>query len=621
MASPGMVVKVRSVLTAVRRSLVRARVEGRSLPDILGKVVRMFLRSPRQFVRALISYAQFGGSVTPRVEEIQLVGDEYQAWIGSGEAPVAMCYDGALVSIVMPVCDPSDVFLSEAIGSVKAQTYHNWELCIHDDASTRPEVVQMLREAAAGDPRIKIRWDERRGGIAAATNSALELVTGLWVCFLDHDDVLDPDALACVVAALQSGNADLVYTDHDILTEAGARFAPFFKPDWSYDLFMSQMYLGHLVAIKHELVRELRGLRSDFDGSQDYDLILRAVSAGAVVEHVPRVLYHWRAHSGSTAANAHSKPYAHHAGRKAIQAHVDVVYPGARVDDGSYTFCYDVRYPLAAPRPLASIVIPTRDRLDLLKVCIDTLLANTSYAPYEIIIVDNGSKEPETLEWLDSIAEDPKISILRADIPFNWSALNNLAAARALGEVLVFLNNDTEVIRPDWLERLVENALRADIGACGPMLLYGDRSIQHAGVVVGMGGWADHVFKGQPAVHSQQLFVSPVLRRNVLAVTGACMAIERRKFDRIGGFDESFIVCGSDVELCLRAYQSGLSNLYVAESVMLHHESRTRDPTAIPESDFIRSAETYAFYREYGDPLFNVNLDIMSTSPRLKGLG
>ena len=622
MTSAGFVVKVRSVISAMRRSLARARAEGRSVPVMAGKALRLCLSSPRRFVRNLIAYAQFQRPEQVIVADVLLPHDEYAAWIGEGEAPVAMVRQGPKISIVMPVCDPADAFLIEAIDSVKAQSYLDWELCIHDDCSTRPSVLRILADAVAGESRIKVHRGERRGGIAAATNSALELADGRWVCFLDHDDVLDPDALACVVAALQSTGANLAYTDHDILSEAGVRSAPFFKPDWSPDLFLAQMYLGHLVAIEREVVSRMGGLNSSFDGSQDYDLVLRCVRAGARVVHVPRVLYHWRAHSGSTAANADSKPYAHIAGRGALQAHVSQTHPGARVDDGTYTFCYDVRYPLPQPVPRASIIIPTRDGLDLLKVCLDSLRANTTYADYELLIVDNGSTDPATLHWLqEAVAGDARISVIQADVPFNWSVLNNLAAARATGEVLVFLNNDTEVITADWLERLVENALRPEVGVCGPLLLYGDRSIQHAGVVVGMGGWADHVFKGQAPVHHQALFVSPALRRNVLAVTGACMAVARATFEQLGGFDEGFIVCGSDVELCLRAHRQGLLNVYVSESVMIHHESKTRDPRQIPETDFVMSAAAYAPYREEGDPFFNPNLDTMSPTPRFRVTG
>lgn len=615
--------KIRSVLQALRQSLAKARSERRPLPAAVARAARMFIADPRLTIRALIAYAQPapGAPAADSVDGGDMHGP-YRSWIGRGEAIVPMCHEGPLVSVIMPVCDPPERFLVEAIESIRSQTYQNWELCIHDDASTHKAVLDLLRDLSAADARIKVRFGQSRGGISAATNSALGLASGRWACFVDHDDLLDKDALACVVAALQSGEADLAYTDHDIVGEDGIRTAPFFKPDWSPDLFSAQMYLGHLVAIELELVQRLGGLRSEFDGSQDYDLVLRCVRAGARIAHVPKVLYHWRAHAGSTAGNADSKPYAHIAGRAALQAHVDHVYPGARVDDGPHTFCYDVRYPIPSPVPMASIIIPTRDGLDLLSVCLDSLRRLTSYVNYEVLIVDNGSTEPATLHWLEETASnDPRVRVISADVPFNWSALNNLAAKYARGNVLVFLNNDTEVVSADWLDRLVENAIRPEIGVCGPLLLYGDRTIQHAGVVVGMGGWADHVFKGHVPQHHQFLFVSPVLRRNVTAVTGACMAIERAKLESLGKFDENFVVCGSDVDLGLRAHRQGLYNLYVAEAVMIHHESKTRDPRDIPASDFEMSAAAYAPYRETCEPFFNPNLDVMSPTPRLRAFG
>lgn len=614
MASNGIPQKIRSIVTATLGALRRAKSEGRSFRSMLGAARARMRGGPRHFVHALIAYSQ-ADTMRPTTAAVTL--DEYRTWLAESERVVAEVREGELVSIVMPVYNPPIEFLRAAVGSVRGQSYGNWELCIHDDGSNSPAVLALLTELA-GDPRIRVDFGSGGAGIAGATNAALALARGRWACFLDHDDLMHPAALASVVAAFLQDAPDVVYTDHDIIDEQGVRAAPFFKPDWSHDLFLSQMYLGHLVAVEMALLKRMGGLRPDFDGSQDYDLVLRCVAAGARVAHVPRVLYHWRAHSGSTAANASSKPYAHHAGRAAIQAHLDEISPGARACDGEHAFCYDVRYPIPSPPPLVSIIIPTKDGLDLLRACVDSIRAQTTYRHYEILIVDNGSTQPDTLDWLTGVAATADTRVLPAHVPFNWSCLNNIAARDARGSVLVFLNNDTEVISPEWLERLVENALRRDIAVCGPMLLYADRTIQHAGVVVGMGGWADHVFKAASPTHHQHLFVSPALRRNVLAVTGACMAIERAKFESLGGFDEGFVVCGSDVELCLRAYRAGYSNLYVADSVMIHHESKTRDPREVPQGDFEMSMVAYAPYREEGDPFFSPNLDPMSPLPRFR---
>ncbi|RYG98417.1 MAG: glycosyltransferase family 2 protein [Alphaproteobacteria bacterium] len=581
---------------------------------MLAKLWSGLRMGPRGFARLVIRYSSHGVAGEPG-HAVEL--DEYQHWLNQRTADPVKAGAFGKVSVVMPVCDTPLEFLREAYSSVLAQTYLDWELCIHDDGSKASWVRTELERMQASDPRVKVSYGTGRSGIAAATNSALSLAQGVWVAFLDHDDVLHPAALALTAQALSRESSQIVYTDHDALDESGRRCKPYFKPDWSPDLFLAQMFMGHLVVMERALVLEVGGLRHEMDGAQDYDLILRCVAAGARISHVPEVLYHWRQHAGSTSANADSKPYAHNAGRRALQQFVDIVYPGARVDDGEYTFCYDVRYPRAHPLKLASIIIPTKDGLDLLEVCIDTIRRITVDQPYEIIVVDNGSVHEQTKRWLAGIVADPRIRVLPADVPFNWSALNNLAAREARGEVLVFLNNDTEVVQADWLVRLVELCERVDVGVCGPLLVYGDGTIQHAGVVVGMGGWADHVFKGQATVHHQHLFTSPMLRRNVLAVTGACMAIAKDKFDAIGGFDESFVVCGSDVELCLRAYERGLLNVYLADVCLIHHESKTRDPRAIPESDFVQSEIAYRQYRTNGDPFYSSNLDDMQSSPTL----
>ncbi len=606
--------KLGNLIRGIYWSVRRAQGQGVSAATIVGALARAARKGPRHLVRSILSYAN--GSHSPPIAVTP--PDVYGDWL-SKEPPAAVPEDAGLISIVMPVCNTPEVFLREAVASVESQTYRNWELCIHDDASDQPHVARILSELAQRLPTLRVSRSTERRGIAATTNAAVALAKGRWITFLDHDDLLEPDALAAVVACHQATSANVVYTDHDVLGEDGRLRNPYFKPDWNLDLFLSQMYLGHLVSFDAELVRRMGGLDSNCDGSQDYDLVLRCVADGATVAHVPKVLYHWRAHAGSTAANADSKPYAHHAGRRALQNHVQSTHPGADVDDGAQLFCYDVRYPYADKGPLASIIIPTRDGLELLRTCVESLYAKTLYRDFEIIVVDNGSSQPETLQWLEGMSRRDSFRVITANVPFNWSALNNLAAREARGEVLVFLNNDTEIIDGEWLQRLAENALRPDVGVCGPLLLYGDRTIQHAGVVIGMGGWADHVFKGEAPVHNQNLFVSPVLQRQVLAVTGACMVLARDTFESLGGFDESFIVCGSDVELCLRAHARGLSTVYVARSAMIHHESKTRDPRAIPESDFVRSAEAYSPYREEGDPFFSPNLDYMASSPRLRG--
>lgn len=626
MSRPGFGARLRDLMRALIQGVRHARSSGLSLSQILVRALAALRHGPREFARHTMRYQRevvgaplLAAGVPDVVSQAGRPSLDYEAWLVSCEPAVPMETEGPLISVVMPTCETPKAFLREVIDSVRAQHYQNWELCICDDASTLQHVRADLDVASAAEPRIRITSNARRSGIAATTNGALAIARGEYVAFIDHDDLLHPDALGAVAAKFAEKRFDVVYTDHDCVDERGRRSQPYFKPDWSPDLFTAQMYLGHLLTVRRDLIGRLGGLRSETDGSQDYDLVLRCVAHGAKVGHVPRVLYHWRQHAGSTALDAGSKPYAHHAGRRAIQEYLDRVYPGARVEDSANTFCYDVRYPLDERMHQASIIIPTRDGLDLLRTCVDSLCRRTAYHNYELIVVDNGSRDPLTLQWLDSKQAQGVLRVLPGDMPFNWSVLNNLAAREARGDVLVFLNNDVEIIDGQWLERLMENALRKDVGVCGPLLLYGDGTIQHAGVVVGMGGWADHIHKGSPPAHTQRYTASPMLRRNVLAVTGACMAVARDRFDEMGGFDESFIVCGSDVELCLRAYRGGLLNVYVPEARLIHHESKTRDPRQIDENDFIRSAEAYAPYRTEGDPYFHPALDAMSTTPQLKG--
>lgn len=591
-----------------------ARAQGESWRTIAGNAMRAF---------GTDGMRGFGGRLHRFVHAPGRAGSDgssYERWIEQSSVAIEAPATGPLISVVIPAYKPPAGFLAAALDSVLEQSYARLEVCVSDDASGDAGTLALLRDYAARDARVRYVLREERGGIAANTNSALQLARGDYVVFLDHDDVLQRDALAHLVTAINAGAAgDVVYSDHDCLGPDGRRRNPFFKPDWSPDLFLAQMYLGHFVAIRRELLQQVGGLRSGCDGSQDYDLALRCVAAGATVTHIPHVLYHWRQHPDSTAANPGSKPYAHEAGRRAIQHYLDLQSPGATAGDGEHLFTYDVRYPLPAAAPRVAVLIPTRDRVDLLSPCIASIFDRTVYPNYEVVVIDNGSVEPATRQYFDTAgAAHPNLRVLPAPVPFNWSHLNNLGAAAVDADVYVFLNNDTVVVSPDWLQRLVENALRPQVGVCAPLLLYEDGTIQHAGVVVGMGGWADHVYKGDPPQHRQDLFVSPMLRRNVLAVTGACMAIAADKFRALGGFDEEFIICGSDVDLCLRAHRRGLHNVYLPEARLYHYESKTRDPRAIPEVDFVRSAASYGNFRTDGDPLFSNNLDPMRSSPSLR---
>ena len=546
-------------------------------------------------------------------QEYQDYTQQLQAALNDGIDPVA----GPRFSILVPLYNTPERYLREMITSVINQSYTNWELCLAD-GSTEHYVEEVCREYAQGDARIRyMRLAENRG-ISGNSNACADMADGEYLVLLDHDDVLPAHALIENAKAILETQADVLYSDEDHLTAAGTHTAPFFKPDWSPDLLYSQMYICHLLVIRRELFTEIGGFRPDFDGSQDYDLMLRLSEKTDRICHIPEILYFWRESETSTAANADAKPYAHIAGKRALNEHLNRKYGlGAHAEDSAYTFVFDARFALPAGL-LVSIIIPMKDKWEMTAACVQSILDKSSYQNFEILLLDNRSEEENTKKWLKEIPlQDHRVRVIAADMEFNWSKLNNFGVSHACGDVFIFLNNDTQVISEDWMERLSENAWRNDTGVVGALLLYPDQTIQHAGVVVGIGDWADHIFKGMQPSHYGSPYVSPMVSRNVLAVTGACLAVSRRTWDMIGAFDEEFIICGSDVEYGIRAYEHGLFNRYDVNVQLYHLESKSRD-SYIPEIDFQKSYAAYTPYRENVDPFFNVNLDKASVIPMEK---
>ena len=520
-------------------------------------------------------------------------------------------------SVIVPLFNTESQFLREMIESVLGQTYANWQLCLADASDdVHSYVGDICREYAARDNRVNYYRLERNLMISGNTNAAEAQAKGEFIALLDHDDLLVSNALEWNANEIARTGCDVLYSDEDHLLLNGKHGSVLHKPDWSPHLLNSQMYICHLLVIRKALFDQIGGFRSAFDGSQDYDLILRLSEQTTKIKHIPEILYTWRESLTSTAANADSKPYAQLAGLHALNDHLKRVYgPDAHADESEYLFVYDARYPLPVDT-MVSIIIPMKDKWELTEACIKSIEDKSTWKNYEIIILDNRSKEKGTYKWLKSVRKNnPRVQVVKADMEFNWSKLNNFGMQHAKGDVYIFLNNDTLVISPDWMERLSEKALLNEVGAVGPLLLYEDDTIQHAGVVVGFGGWADHVFKGMKPVHYGSPFISPMVTRNVLAVTGACMAVSKKTIEKIGGFDETFIICGSDVELCIRAHERGLFNIYDAGTRLYHLESKSRD-SHIPDIDFKRSYECYTPYREGVDPYYNKNLDRNSVIPR-----
>jgi GT2 family glycosyltransferase len=480
-----------------------------------------------------------------------------------------------IISIVMPTYNSPPEYLHAAIQSVTGQYYPHWELCICDDASPNAEVRDILRTYAENDPRIKITLAEQNTGIGGASNRAIALATGEYIGLLDHDDVLTPDALLEVVYALQTERADFVYSDEDKLDTDGSRCDPFLKPGWSPDLLLTCMYTGHFSVYRRTIINEIGGFRVTVDGSQDYDLVLRFTERAETVIHVPKILYHWRKIPGSAAASIEAKPYAYLAAQRALTDALE-----RRRIDGKVEFVengpgyYHVRRTLKSV-PSISILIPTRDRRELLERCIDSIERQTDYHNYEIIIIDNESREATTLAYLD----ESRHRVVRVAGAFNYSRLNNVGAREAKGDYLLLLNNDTEVLTPNWLTAMLEQAQRPEVGAVGAKLLYPDGLIQHAGVILGLGGIASHAQRYVDGYTGTGYFNYANSIKNYSAVTGACLMIRRDVFEQEGGLNEQQLPINfNDVDLCLRLRQRGYLIVYTPLAMLRHHESATREP-------------------------------------------
>ena len=520
-------------------------------------------------------------------------------------------------SIIMPTYNVDPKWLKKTIRSVKEQIYHNWELCIVDDGSKNDSTTNFLEHL--NNKSIKIKLSKENRGISEATNDCFSMSSGEYIIFLDHDDILFPNALeSCYSAIINNNYPDVLYSDQDIIDEEDRHSCPLFKPDWSPDLLNSQMYIGHMLAIRRETLIMAGGFRKEYDGSQDYDLMLRISEQTNKIHHISEVLYSWRSIPTSTAANPSAKPQCQITGMKAVQDHLDRTYGRGRACayETDNLFVYDVRYNYDF-EPKISIIIPTKDHADFLQPLINDIF-ESNYKNFEIIIINNNSVEDTTLKFFDGICHRySNVKVIDAKIEFNWSKLNNIGIDNSVGDVFIFLNNDIRIISKDWMERLAEYALREDVGAVGPLLLYEDDTIQHAGVVIGIGGYADHIYKGQAPIHCGTPYISPMVNRNVSAVTGACMAVSKSTLEVIGKFDDNFIICGSDVEYCIRALNHGYRNVYLSNVRLYHFESKTRD-SYIPQIDYEMSQKAYSPFIMNGDPMYNCNLSYESCKPAQK---
>ncbi len=503
-----------------------------------------------------------------------------------------------VISVLLPTYNTPAHFLSACLDSVINQIYPYWELCIADDASIEPQVREVLEDYQKHFPtKIKITYCESNRHISATTNAALALATGEFIALLDHDDLLTEDALFEMVKCLNEKMdepIDLIYSDEDKWD--GSYFQePFFKPNWAPEILKGQMYIGHLTVYRKSLLEELGGFRLGVEGSQDWDLALRVTEKARNIQHIPKILYHWRKHSNSTASSLDNKSYAVQAGLKVVQDALDREKENGQALLNNMNNCIIVHYPVEN-KPLVSIIIPTKDKADLLTSCVDSIVQNTDYPNWEIIIVDNGSEEKATFEFFESCQK--RLGIKRFKIhqdpsPFNFSYLVNQGVKVAQGSMILLLNNDTELISPsNWLEEMVGYAQRKAIACVGCKLLYNDDTMQHAGIICGIGGIASHSHVDFP-VQSPGYFTRLNIVANYSGVTGACLMIKRSLWEKVGGFDEQLAVAFNDVDFCLRLLKQNYRHLVLPQVLFYHHESKSRgqEDTPLKQKRFAREIE------------------------------
>lgn len=527
--------------------------------------------------------------------------------------------DRPLVSLIMPTYNSDVIHLNAAIESVVSQHYTHWQLCISDDGSTDSAAVEAIKSWVERDARITAVFNAKSTGIAQNTNSALALAEGKFCAFLDHDDMLAPHALYEVVrSAIENPAAKLIYSDEDKVSSDGTRVAPHFKPDWNPDLLLSQNYICHLVAVCRKELESINGIRQGFDGAQDHDLLLRlsAQIDSSEIVHIDKILYHWRMTARSTAYDAGAKTYTSDSGVAAIEDFLATSGATANVEKGKFDNTYRVKWGVTEVAPKVSIIIPTRDMLDILSQCIDSIFERTDYENYEIVVVNNDSKNRETLDYFENITQKDNVSILDYSGAFNYSAINNYAVDRVDGEVIVMMNNDVEVIDSDWLTELVGHVMRPEVGCVGAKLLYRNNMIQHAGVILGIGGVAGHAHKYFDS-ESSGYFSRLHLTQNMSAVTAACLAVRRETYIRVGGFNESELkVAFNDVDFCLRVQELGLRNVWSPYAVLYHHESISRGHENTPEKQKRFNSEMNYMKNTWGDvlshdPAYNRNLTLV----------
>lgn len=527
------------------------------------------------------------------------------------------------ISVVVPMYNTPVKFFRELVQTLIGQTYENWELCLIDAS---PKKNRKLKEICLKDNRIKYNYTGNNLGIAGNTNEAIKIATGEYIALLDHDDLLSINCLYEVVKVINNHpNAEFIYSDEDKI-EDDVRFQPHFKPDFAIDTLRMENYICHFSVFKKEVMDKLEGERSSYDGAQDFDLILRMaeIVKKENIYHIPKVLYHWRISATSTAGSEEAKPYAYISGEKAVQDHLNRMNIKAKAyRHPKYYGLYDIIYEIEEEKKV-NIIIPNKDNVNMLKNCIKSIINKTTYKNYEIDIIDNNSIEKKTFEYYNKIEKNEKIKVLKYnDKGFNYSKIINYGVKNTDGEFILQLNNDTEVIAPDWLKRMVGVCQREDVGVVGAKLYYKDGTIQHTGIILGMTNLVGHINKGLPGEHLGY-FARCVVRQDLEAVTGACLLSKRSVYEKVGYMNENLAVAFNDVDFCLKVRKNGLLVVYEPTAELYHYESKTRGQDVVENKNLERFDKEIATFKqiwkeelENGDPYYNPNLDLNDVNAKI----
>lgn len=596
------------------------------------KKLFQYLRSPRMTLQKVLkanTYVKRYGVKIFLLKCLQIFcghsilnSEQYKIWIKENEPDYVSLQKQRekeflvypKISIIVPTFNARITMLISMLNSVVSQTYSNWELCVVDGGSKNRDVKRILSKYAASNAKIRVKFLSINKGITGNTNEAISMATGDFIAFLDHDDILAPFALFEIVNAIQD-NPDVkcLYSDEDKISGDGKkRYNPFFKPDFAPDTLRSYNYICHFFVCRKDIGDSIGWVRKGFDGAQDYDFILRLSEKTQQFVHIAKILYHWRAHSNSTALSSNNKISSATAGKKCLEEHLQRIGSPGSVSNVLNSEYYDVQFPLSFI-PLVSIIIPNKNQSGLLKKCISSIMEKSSYRKFEIIVIENKSTEQQIFDLYNELKKHPNVKVIEWDYEFNFSALNNFAVQQAEGEIVLFLNNDVEVISVDWIERMLQHAIRKDVGAVGAMLYYPDDTIQHAGVIVGLGGVAGHSHKCLSRYHSCYTNRLQIVQ-NLSAVTAACLMMRKEVFTDVGGFDEDLVVAFNDVDLCLRIRGKGYLIVWTPYAELYHHESKTRglDNTTERIRRFNHEIsiihERWAGFLAKGDPYYNCNL-------------